>query len=76
MLTITWLNDHSKARERRATSISFFLRLTQLLEELNKILAIKLDTLSMGMSADMLAAIRAGSTIVRIGTAIFGERTK
>lgn len=34
-----------------------------------------LDTLSMGMSADFEAAIAAGSTMVRIGTAIFGERT-
>ena len=34
-----------------------------------------LDTLSMGMSADLDAAIAAGSTIVRIGTAIFGART-
>jgi pyridoxal phosphate enzyme (YggS family) len=33
-----------------------------------------LDTLSMGMSADMAAAIAEGSTMVRIGTAIFGQR--
>ncbi|MBW3698642.1 YggS family pyridoxal phosphate-dependent enzyme [Vibrio sp. T187] len=33
-----------------------------------------LDTLSMGMSGDMDAAIEAGSTMVRIGTAIFGAR--
>ncbi|WOJ97517.1 YggS family pyridoxal phosphate-dependent enzyme [Congregibacter brevis] len=33
-----------------------------------------MDTLSMGMSADMEAAIAAGSTILRIGTAIFGAR--
>ncbi|WP_394651537.1 YggS family pyridoxal phosphate-dependent enzyme [uncultured Acinetobacter sp.] len=32
------------------------------------------DTLSMGMSADLNAAIAAGSTIVRIGTALFGAR--
>lgn len=32
------------------------------------------DTLSMGMSADMLEAAQAGSTMVRIGTAIFGPR--
>ena len=32
------------------------------------------DTLSMGMTQDMEAAIAEGSTIVRIGTAIFGER--
>ncbi|MEF1256264.1 YggS family pyridoxal phosphate-dependent enzyme [Vibrio sp. M260112] len=33
-----------------------------------------IDTLSMGMSGDMEAAIEAGSTMVRIGTAIFGTR--
>lgn len=33
-----------------------------------------LDTLSMGMSADLDAAIDAGSTMVRVGTAIFGRR--
>ncbi len=33
-----------------------------------------LDTLSMGMSADMAAAIAEGSTLVRVGTAIFGQR--
>ena len=34
----------------------------------------QVDTLSMGMSGDMDAAIEAGSTMVRIGTAIFGAR--
>ncbi|MFT6388548.1 MAG: pyridoxal phosphate enzyme (YggS family) [Cellvibrionaceae bacterium] len=34
-----------------------------------------MDTLSIGMSNDMEAAIAAGSTIVRIGTAIFGKRS-
>ena len=33
-----------------------------------------LDTLSMGMSNDMEAAIAEGATLVRIGTAIFGAR--
>jgi uncharacterized pyridoxal phosphate-containing UPF0001 family protein len=32
------------------------------------------DTLSMGMSEDLEAAVMEGSTIVRIGTAIFGRR--
>lgn len=36
---------------------------------------IALDTLSMGMSQDFEAALAEGSTLVRIGTAIFGERT-
>lgn len=38
-------------------------------------LSADLDTLSMGMSSDMAAAIAEGSTMVRIGTAIFGKRT-
>jgi hypothetical protein len=33
-----------------------------------------LDTLSMGMSADLEAAVAEGATVVRIGTAIFGVR--
>ena len=33
-----------------------------------------LDTLSMGMSADLEAAVDAGATMVRVGTAIFGAR--
>ncbi len=36
---------------------------------------LQLDTLSMGMSADLEAAVAEGATILRIGTALFGERT-
>jgi pyridoxal phosphate enzyme (YggS family) len=35
---------------------------------------LQLDTLSMGMSHDLEAAIAEGATLVRVGTAIFGER--
>jgi len=35
----------------------------------------QLDTLSMGMSADLEAAIAAGATLVRVGSAIFGARS-
>ena len=38
-------------------------------------LAIPMDTLSLGMTADLEAAIQAGSTMVRVGTAIFGGRS-
>ncbi len=47
------------------------------LRELQAMLAshgIATDTLSMGMSADMAAAIAEGATMVRVGTAIFGKR--
>jgi uncharacterized pyridoxal phosphate-containing UPF0001 family protein len=37
---------------------------------------LQLDTLSMGMSADLEAAVAAGATMVRIGTALFGERER
>ncbi|MFG6448988.1 YggS family pyridoxal phosphate-dependent enzyme [Roseateles sp. BYS180W] len=48
--------------------------LTQLLQTLIK-QGLALDTLSMGMSADMEAAVMEGATIVRVGSAIFGQRS-
>jgi hypothetical protein len=51
-----------------------FAELAALLRQLNADGA-KLDTLSMGMSADFEAAICEGATIVRIGTALFGARS-
>lgn len=50
-----------------------FRRLRELRDELASE-ALPLPTLSMGMSGDLEAAIAEGSTIVRIGTAIFGPR--
>jgi pyridoxal phosphate enzyme (YggS family) len=47
--------------------------LARLLYDLNAA-GLALDTLSMGMSADLEAAILEGATIVRVGTAIFGAR--
>jgi len=48
-------------------------RLRELLEALQRD-GLALDTLSIGMSADLEAAIAEGATIVRVGTAIFGAR--
>jgi pyridoxal phosphate enzyme (YggS family) len=50
-----------------------FRKLRQLLEQLQAA-GLALDTLSMGMSHDIEAAIAEGATIVRVGTAIFGAR--
>jgi len=50
-----------------------FVGLRLLLEQLNAD-GFGLDTLSMGMSQDLEAAVLEGATIVRVGTAIFGER--
>lgn len=51
-----------------------FSQLRRTLEAINRDTGLALDTLSMGMSHDLEAAIMEGATIVRIGTAIFGQR--
>ena len=51
-----------------------FRRLSELADELRDA-GIPVDTLSMGMSDDFRAAVFEGSTIVRIGTAVFGPRS-
>jgi pyridoxal phosphate enzyme (YggS family) len=50
-----------------------FRRLHEALDDLNRN-GLELDTLSMGMSGDLEAAILEGATIVRVGTALFGPR--
>ncbi len=69
-----YFNDPERARP-------FFKQLRQLRNKLQKELSdlssaghIRLDELSMGMTGDFEAAIHEGATLVRIGTAIFGER--
>ena len=55
------------------TQQALFLRAAAVFEEMRGA-GLEVDTLSLGMSADLEAAIAAGSTMVRIGTAIFGAR--
>ena len=62
-----------KAREDFEAQREPFARLRKMAELLRSD-GIALDTLSMGMSGDYKAAIFEGATMVRIGTAIFGER--
>jgi len=60
------------------TDVGLQRRRCALLREMRDRLAatgIDLDTLSMGMSDDLEAAIAEGATVVRVGTAIFGQRT-
>jgi uncharacterized pyridoxal phosphate-containing UPF0001 family protein len=49
-------------------------RLRELLDAL-RAQGLALDTLSMGMSADLEAAVAEGATVVRVGSAIFGARS-
>ena len=56
----------------------FFRQLREIRDRIasRRLLAVEMDVLSIGMSHDFEVAIEEGSTCVRVGTAIFGERTK
>ncbi|MDH3400217.1 MAG: YggS family pyridoxal phosphate-dependent enzyme [Chromatiales bacterium] len=59
--------------EDKAVQRGYFHILYGLRQEIDR-LGIKMDTLSMGMSGDLEAAVAEGATMVRIGTAVFGQR--
>ena len=69
LMAIPEPSDDSALQRRRFAGVRL------LFEQLNEA-GFGLDTLSMGMSQDLEAAIVEGATMVRVGTAIFGERTK
>jgi pyridoxal phosphate enzyme (YggS family) len=58
-----------------AAACAVFTKAKTLFDKLNQA-GLQLDTLSMGMTNDLEAAIHSGSTLVRVGTAIFGGRAK
>ena len=62
--------------ENPGDNSKFFLKMREIYVDIRakKKDNVLVDCLSMGMSGDYLDAIRCGSTMVRIGTAIFGER--
>ncbi|RUM60500.1 MAG: YggS family pyridoxal phosphate-dependent enzyme, partial [Persephonella sp.] len=60
--------------EDKEQSRRYFIKLRELKEKLENKYKVKLPHLSMGMSDDFDIAIEEGATIVRVGTAIFGER--
>ncbi len=55
---------------------AFFVQLRELRAALEKEFDLKLPQLSMGMTNDFMVAVQEGATLVRVGTAIFGERSK
>lgn len=62
-----WSPDPERARP-------VFRRLRELRDQCGELLGAPLPVLSMGMSGDYEVAIEEGSTLVRVGTALFGER--
>jgi pyridoxal phosphate enzyme (YggS family) len=62
--------------EEAETSRTYFVELRKLRDALEKEFQVKLPQLSMGMTNDYSVAVEEGATLVRVGTAIFGERRK
>lgn len=75
-LTIEGLMTIAPLAEEAEASRKFFAQLRQLREALEKEFDMKLPQLSMGMTNDFPIAVEEGATLVRVGTAIFGERSK
>jgi pyridoxal phosphate enzyme (YggS family) len=57
-------------------SRAFFVQLRELRDALEREFDLRLPQLSMGMTNDFMVAVEESATLVRVGTAIFGERTK
>jgi pyridoxal phosphate enzyme (YggS family) len=72
-LTLRGLMTIPEPQADFASQRAVHLRARNLFDQLNEA-GMGLDTLSMGMTADLEAAIEAGSTMVRVGTAVFGGR--
>ena len=68
LMTIGTLTEDIELNKRE------FVRLRELFDTLRPKLGAEFDTLSMGMTSDYHEAIECGSTMVRIGSMIFGER--
>ncbi len=62
--------------EDAETSRTYFVELRKLRDALEKEFQVKLPQLSMGMTNDYSVAVEEGATLVRVGTAIFGERRR
>jgi len=63
-----------KARDSATDQRAVFASAYQLMHSTNQRYGLEMDSLSMGMSGDLEAAIAEGSTMVRVGTDLFGKR--
>jgi pyridoxal phosphate enzyme (YggS family) len=75
-LTIEGLMTIPPLAPEAQASRKFFVQLRELRDGLENEFQIKLPHLSMGMTNDFTVAAEEGATLVRVGTAIFGERSK
>jgi pyridoxal phosphate enzyme (YggS family) len=70
LMCIPPLADEAEASRK------YFVQLRQLRDALEKAFNVKLPHLSMGMTNDFPIAVEEGATLVRVGTGIFGERSR
>src|SRR6266446_10342859 len=75
-LSIDGLMTIPPLAEKAEASRKFFVQLRELRDGLESEFQIKLPRLSMGMTNDFAIAVEEGATLVRVGTAIFGERSR
>jgi pyridoxal phosphate enzyme (YggS family) len=70
LMCVPPLTDEAEASQK------YFVKLRELRDSLEQEFNVKLPRLSMGMTNDFPVAVREGATLVRVGTAIFGQRPK
>jgi PLP dependent protein len=75
-LSIEGLMTIPPLAEEAEASRKFFVQLRELRDTLEEEFDLKLPHLSMGMTSDFPIAVEEGATLVRVGTAIFGERKR
>src|SRR3989440_2106289 len=75
-LSILGLMTIPPIAEEAEASRKYFVQLRELRERLQTEFHVDLAQLSMGMTQDYAIAVEEGATLVRVGTAIFGERSK
>jgi PLP dependent protein len=75
-LSILGLMTIPPLAEEAEASRKYFVQLRELRDRLQTEFHVDLAQLSMGMTEDFAVAVEEGATLVRVGTAIFGERTR
>jgi PLP dependent protein len=75
-LSILGLMTIPPLAEEAEASRKYFVQLRELRDQLQTEFHVDLAQMSMGMTQDFAVAVEEGATLVRVGTAIFGERSK
>src|SRR3984893_17937815 len=75
-LTIEGLMTIPPVTQEAEASRKFFVDLRELRDALEEEFNVKFSQLAMGMTSDYIVAVEEGATLVRVGTAIFGKRSR